>query len=387
MQVQTMVTNWLRRDCPSMHRARIKAFSQTVATAAKHRVLNLTELGRERDSRAKEKHSIKQVDRLLGNTHLHGERLHLYQRLAFFAIGHQPRPYLLLDWSGLPSGDYVLRAALSFHGRAFTVFEAVYSQKIMEHAATLNAFLTDLATVLPTGCTPTLVMDAGFRNHWLKAISARGWHWLVRVRHNTQCCLENTENWRDCKTLHAMASARPHRVGAAQLAKTNPLPCTLILYKSPKLRGAQDRKDSSASRTTAVIKARKSALEPWLLATSLGDHSAQDIVNAYRQRMHIEESFRDTKARNGWRMEEMRSRAIERVQILLLIAAYALALLSLIGRYAEQLKYHTQFQANTVRKKRVLSLPRLGHCLLRRKIPLPDFNLGGSTTLDSMVFG
>lgn len=176
MQVPSIVTNWLRHDHPIMHCARIKALSQTVATAAKHRVLSLTKLGRHRNSPADEKHSIKQVDRLVGNAHLHRKRLHLYQRMAFFVIGQQSRPFLLLDWSGLPSGDYVLRAALSSHGRALTVFEAVYPQKVMEHAQTLHTFLGALASVLPTGCTPTLVMDAGFRHHWLKAISARGWH-------------------------------------------------------------------------------------------------------------------------------------------------------------------------------------------------------------------
>lgn len=387
MSVQTILSDWLRHDCPQMHAARISAFTQTVATAAQHRVLNLTALGRNRDSLAKEKHSIKQVDRLLGNPHLHNERVDLYRCMAHFIIGHRAQVALMLDWSIVPNGDYMLRAAMSYHGRTLTIFEAVYPQKVMEHAVTLTAFFSAIALVLPASCTPIFVMDAGFHNHWLNAIQQRGWHWIVRVRGNTHCRLNGAPQWSHCKAFHPSASAKPQTLGDAQLAKTNPLDGRLVLYKKPRMRGKDDRKDSATERASGVIKARQSALEPWLLATSLrDDYTANDIVNAYRQRMHIEESFRDTKARNGWRLEEMRSRTIERIQILLLIAAYALLILSVLGRYAEQQQYAAQFQANTTRSKRVLSLPRLGHCLLRRKLPLPKLRLGRGATLDGLAW-
>ena len=113
-------------------------------------------------------------------------------------------------------------------------------------------------------------------------------------------------------------------------------------------------------------KSRKHAVgqrEPWLLATSLDTNStlAKKVVQIYRLRMQIEEGFRDVKShRFGLSMTYHRTASVERLQVLLLIATLALMVLWLLGMAVMLLKQHYQFQANSVRHKKVLSIIFIG---------------------------
>jgi len=95
---------------------------------------------------------------------------------------------------------------------------------------------------------------------------------------------------------------------------------------------------------------------------------AQDLVNIYKRRMTIEEAFRDTKNEYyGLGLKRSRSNNIERLQALLLIALIAQYTLYVIGKAAEILKYHYHFQANTIKKRRVLSYCYLGKRILKHQ--------------------
>jgi hypothetical protein len=311
------------------------------------------------------------MDRLVGNRHLHAERRALYALHARFAIGKEKQPEVLVDWTCAREGGafYALRFAVPFQGRTLTIYEAVYKRKEMDKASTIREVLADLASVLPADCVPILIMDAGYKNPWFKAIQARVWHWLARVRGLTKYRLCAQKDWHACSDLYANASAKAQAITAVCLAKTNPLSCSLHRYKGESAT-MHKKKSSAKSKDTNVIKARRRALEPWLLATSLppAQWSSKVIVSLYRKRMQIEESFRDTKARNGWRFAEMRSNSIHRIENLLLIAAMALWALTVIGRLAEAKNMQKDYQANTVKNRRVLSLPKLGWNLLRRGV-------------------
>ncbi|WP_445426766.1 transposase [Alishewanella sp. HL-SH06] len=73
--------------------------------------------------------------------------------------------------------------------------------------------------------------------------------------------------------------------------------------------------------------------EPWLLASNLpqSSHHSKQVVSIYRQRMLIEESFRDIKSMLfGLRFEQNGSTKIHRISLLPLqshLAALALILL------------------------------------------------------------
>ena len=108
--------------------------------------------------------------------------------------------------------------------------------------------------------------------------------------------------------------------------------------------------------------------EPWLLVTSLkgGQKIAGYIKNRYKNRMQIEQNFRDDKNPSlgfGWR--HSKTKKPNRMKVLCLIAAIATWLLRFFGVLAESLNWHWHFQSNTTKTKRVLSHIFLGKQVLQ----------------------
>jgi len=110
---------------------------------------------------------------------------------------------------------------------------------------------------------------------------------------------------------------------------------------------------------------RKSVREPWLLATSL-TLRPEIVVAIFAKRMRIEQTFRDVKNfRWGWSLRHCGSRSRQRIELLLLVGALALFMQQVIGRAAENLNFAHEHQANTERRRRVLSIFVLGGLVLR----------------------
>jgi hypothetical protein len=106
-----------------------------------------------------------------------------------------------------------------------------------------------------------------------------------------------------------------------------------------------------------------------LLATSLPHARGEErrIKRLYEQRMQIEETFRDTKSpRWGLGLRYCRCHNVERLQVLLLVGALAMLALWLVGLCAKELGWTRRFQANTERRRAVLSVVFLGRQLLLR---------------------
>jgi hypothetical protein len=119
-------------------------------------------------------------------------------------------------------------------------------------------------------------------------------------------------------------------------------------------------------REGGVRKHRRGATEPWILATSL-NCSPAGVVAIYAKRMQIEQTFRDAKSpRFGVSLSHARTNSVERADVLLLIAALVHALAVLVGLAAERARLHLREQANTVVRRRVLSLASLGRLILAR---------------------
>ena len=88
----------------------------------------------------------------------------------------------------------------------------------------------------------------------------------------------------------------------------------------------------------------------------------------YKKRMQIEEAFRDLKnTRNGFSLRHCRSYQVARLNIALLIAAIAMLILWLLGTAAKQRGLHYSFQANTERRRNVLSNFIIGWQVLIRE--------------------
>lgn len=338
MHASVILRRCLSSVLEPMHAARCRVLLKAVEALVAGRRLTLTDLARTWPGAQWMHAPLKALDRLLSNRHLQREVQPLHQAMAAWLIRAQ-RPIVVVDWSDLKADGRwcLLRAAVPMGGRTLTVCERIFPIGQLNSPQAQKKFLKDLRHVLPKGVTPTLVTDAGFRSDWFRAVTAQGWHYIGRVRNNTQVCVESTGPWQPCATLHARARSEPREWGACQIVKGQPLACRLVLARRQRRHRHALTRRGTPSQGTQSCKARKSAREPWLLATSLpaADRSAAQIVAAYAQRMQIEEAFRDLKShRYGLGFEDSLTRRPERLTVLLLLQTLALFAAWLMGRAA-----------------------------------------------------
>lgn len=124
---------------------------------------------------------------------------------------------------------------------------------------------------------------------------------------------------------------------------------------------------------TTAKKARKSAREPWLLATSLpARHGAANVVAVYGQRMQIEEAFRDLKShRYGMGFEDSLTRGIERLTALLMLNTLAMLAAWLMASAAQPSLSRDPLARQPRHRNRYSSIRRGLEWLRRRFLP-PD---------------
>ena len=85
--------------------------------------LSLTQLGRNISGNVAPKHSIKRIDRLLGNRHINNDRLTIYRWHAMHLCRANPMPIMLVDWADVREQLRLmtLLASISVQGRSVTL--------------------------------------------------------------------------------------------------------------------------------------------------------------------------------------------------------------------------------------------------------------------------
>lgn len=362
MQAELLLHNWLGNVLSFMHAKRREALGAVVSGVFRSGRLAVTSIGRAIGGSAKEKHNIKRADRLFSNEHVQAECTGIYTSLAQQIIAGVGRPIILVDWSDIDARRkfFLLRAATPVHGRSLTLYEEVHELPTKEKRITHREFLLKLKQILPQGCKPIIVTDAGFRVPWFKDVIALGWDYVGRVRNREKVKMTENTPWIGAKSLYAKATNVPKFLQEALLTQSNPLDCSLVLYKSKAkgrvLLGKMGNK--KCNRTSLIASAR--AREPWLLATSL-TISAKQIVKLYSTRMQIEEAFRDLKCpRFGLSLYLNGTYKIARMRILVLLGSITTTFAWLLGKMTELSGQHRYFQANTVTHSRVLSTIFIG---------------------------
>ena len=228
-----------------------------------------------------------------------------------------------------------------------------------------------LKSILPDGCHPIIVTDAGFRNPWFKVVKAMGWDFVGRVRNLTHFQEKDLTTWKPVKDLYKTATLKSTYIGEVILAKYNPLSCHFYSCKQRKKYRVKRNLIGKKVRCSNSIKHQKRGNEPWLIVSSLSPENvnASEIMLIYRKRMQIEEAFRDLKnTRHGLGLRHCRSYQTLRLNVALLIAALAILILWLFGVSAKSKKLHYSFQTNTVKRRNVLSDMFIGWQARQNKI-------------------
>jgi Transposase DDE domain len=369
----------VRRICSGcvarVHVVRLAALVAVVEAVTRASRLSVVAVGRMVRGQAQPKHCIKRVDRLLSNPHLQAERWLIFQGIARRLVGDVQRPVIVMDWTAVVEGFSALVAAVPVGGRALTIYEEVHPERQNNKPRVQARFLRSLRDILPSGCRPIIVVDAGFKAPFFREVQLLGWDFVGRERQHA-CIKLPSGHWTATKWAFTTATTAPRDLGICTLNRTpsSSLAVRLVVVSSPRKPGHPWRnrfKGGGKDRR----KYRRGAHEPWLLPTSLHNASAAHIVALYATRMQIEETFRDAKnPRFGWCLRHVRGYSAARLTILLLIAALAALAVTLLGLAAERQGRQRAYQANTVRT-RVLSHFVLGLALLRRSDRYPLGNV------------
>jgi hypothetical protein len=337
MHAEEIVSRVVETCLKGLHRKQAKALKRAVQGAVRGGTVTLSSVALWLPGETAYRHRCKSVDRLLGKPSLHREREGVYAALAKRWLQGVRTLLVVVDWSDLtPDQSWQwLRASVVVEGRSVTLFEEAHAQKMYTNPEVHRRFLLRLARILPAGCEPIIMTDAGFRAIWFRQVEQLGWRFIGRVRNRDLAWLAATEQWCPVKSLYAEAkTGRVVDLGRGKLTCARRVEARFVVYRQ-RPRGRHRRtalKARSAQRGS--LKHGRTAREPWLLASSpeLGHLEAQTIASMYAQRMRIEQSFRDCKNhRLGLGLATSRSRGQVRLDMLLLIAHLAAFALRLIG--------------------------------------------------------
>ena len=299
------------------------------------------------------KHAIKQVDRLLSN-----QKVDVWESFAHWVphlVGARRQIVVAMDWTDFDrDGQTTLALNLvTGHGRAtpllwLTVWKEELSERRNDYE---DACLVRLSQVVPPGCAVTILADRGFGDRKLFAfLDKLGFGYVIRFRGN----------------IHVTDAAGETRPAAEWVGKAG---------RARKLREARVTAAQGHPVGAVVCVHAKAMKEPWCLAASDAEASTAMLVNHYAKRWTIEPNFRDTKDLHfGMGLDATRIGEPTRRDRLLLVNAFAIVLLTMLGAAGESLGMDRLLKSNTA-KTRTHSLFRQG-CMLYELIPtMPEHRL------------
>jgi hypothetical protein len=299
------------------------------------------------------KHAIKQVDRLLSNQNI--DVWDSFARWVPHLIGTRKEIVVAMDWTDFDrDGQATLALNLvTRHGRATPLlWLTVWKEELTEHRNDFeDACLRRLQELVPPGCAVTILADRGFGDHKLFAfLDDLGFAYVIRFRGN----------------IHVTDATGETRPAAEWVGKSG---------RARKLRDARVTASHGYKIGAVVCVHAKAMKEPWCLAASNPEASSAMLVNYYAKRWTIEPNFRDIKdLRFGMGLGVTRIGEPTRRDRLLLINAFAMVLLTMLGAAGESLGMDRLLKSNTS-KTRTHSLFRQG-CMLYELIPtMPEHRL------------
>jgi hypothetical protein len=299
------------------------------------------------------KHAIKQVDRLLSNQGV--DVWDSFARWVPYLIGARKDIVVAMDWTDYDHDGQATIALnlVTRHGRATPLlWLTVWKDELTEQRNDFeDACLVRLKQLVPPDCAVTILADRGFGDHKLfKFLDDLGFGYVIRFRGN----------------IHVTDATGETRSASEWVGKSG---------RARKLRDARVTASHEYKVGAVVCVHAKAMKEPWCLAASNAAASTTTVVNYYAKRWTIEPNFRDTKdLRFGMGLGATRIGEPTRRDRLLLINAFAMVLLTLLGAAGESLGMDRLLKSNTS-KTRTHSLFRQG-CMLYELIPtMPDIRL------------
>jgi hypothetical protein len=284
LRASQIIRGFCGKSLDQFHAARVAALLHVVDAVGNAGRLTLTSLARALRPTTTPKHRIKRVDRLLGNFRLQLELNDWYALLAQKLLKGQRRPLIALDWTQVSGDLWALWAAIPFKGRGIPLYVEVHSKSKVGNRKVQTQFLESLREILPADTRPILVADAGFRTPFFYACFEYRFDFVIRLRGNGMM-RDRFRTRHLFKRIFRTARSRPRSLGDFNVHDSNCRGAGVRVVLGSRPAKLKKRRDTY----------RRSAAEPWLLATSMIDVMPSSIVGIYATRMQIEETFRDAK--------------------------------------------------------------------------------------------
>jgi hypothetical protein len=315
--------------------------------------LHLTSIARVLPKGKKFKSSYKWLSRFLKCKYFDASSL--AECMLAVILGQKPPPWVivLVDQTTV-NGVEVVNAAIPFQGRAVPVawvdFEYPWKTLHPPSQNTIERYLlTWLGLAVPRGVRLILIFDRGYaRVELIKDLNQGQQPFLIRARSNV---IVQTEVRGRQQRLSL--GRLPHRTGC-------PIRYRHVLYHSRK-----------AEPVDVIVYREKGFQEPWFLIVPPDSESwlpTEEVVRLYRQRMQIEQCFRDWKSHLGLRGLHLQVEKSERLLRLLMGFTLAYLIVLLLGqdRFAEQLRPHFEQERHKPRHgtRKVLSVLSMALYLL-----------------------
>ncbi len=314
--------------------------SQSVVTA---------KIGRALPGEALDKHKIKRVDRLIGNDRFDATAIS-HALLDAFKFRPGQEIFLALDWTKI--GSYqVMTTSVATGGRAIPFQWTVIDDNKKRMARAEREHIQKLKMMLPQGVDFTLLFDAGYdSSSYLELLNELNLPYIVRV--SSQVCVKPEGD----------VVANADEGGWFHLGKQSWKRSTVYDWGWVSF----SKEHGVRVRFVAIHDDRQK--DPWLLVTTR-NCAPRKIIHAYGRRFETEETYKDYKdVRNGLQLKGKRIKTPERLARLIALETLAYWLTSLTGLQGEEMGLHRQFQANTIRDRRVIALWRVGREILRRSL-------------------
>jgi hypothetical protein len=338
---------WVVSVCAvSLRLSQAKTLGILVASAMRVERISLANIGRAMKGMVK--HQIKRCWRFCANDRI--ETADAMRGVLKRVLKKRKKKLLIsFDWTDIRSFQSLVASAV-FKGRSIPICWASCNKHVYDGHRSRNAFEESLLLVLremiPQQVKVIILADRGFgRTELARFCQQHGFSYVIRIQPNVHV---------RCASFQGKLLDYPVHKGIGKLL-------TSVAYRS----------HHTVTHNIVIRWVRdlpKKRDECWFLMTDLQAGPAQ-ISQLYRQRMTIEELFRDQKNKlNGWSLRDTKITRPERVDRLLLILAIAYLLLCGVGLIARRTGRPGDWSSST---RNECSVFTIGRIMLRRlRIPV-----------------
>ncbi len=256
-----------------------------------------------------------------------------------YIIASRKEVAIAMDWTDFALDDQVTLSfqMLTSHGRSTPLIWKTFRKSTLKsHQRQYeNELLNHLRKGVPEDIDVTIIADRGFAAEaTFQTIEALGFKYVIRFKGGFYV--------EDCNGITKLAREWLCENGKARTLRNAKLTEKKILIR------------------TIVCYREKRMKSDWCIASNKEEITSSQLITLYAKRWSIECSFRDLKDdRFGFGLENVRTRACDRRDRLLLLGAIAVILLTLLGAAGESIGYDRSLYSSTA-KKRQLSLIRQG---------------------------